>query len=440
MKLKYLGIYILIAFVLLITFLGIKLLHTKPVSKEMSGMVMGYQNNILYIQDEDNVIHTFSGCKPEEEIINVLVKYNVDSKDCLSLKAIRNNDIPIEYDDNGIFSVYYKLAYEKLKSLSIEEKIGQLLLARYPNNPEDIMAKYKVAGFVFYEKDFKDKTKKNVQDMLKNLQTKANIPLLTAVDEEGGKIIRVSSNKNLVATPFLSPSELYQQGGFDLIKEDTINKSKILKELGLNVNLAPVVDVSTSKNDYIYERTLQEDTAKVAEYAKTVLSASQNTGVSYVLKHFPGYGSATDTHYSAAVSDISYEDLKNVHLPPFIEGINNKAEAILVNHIIVNSVDEDNPASLSYNVHNLLKDDLNFTGVTISDDLAMGATSAIENAPVKALLAGNDMLIVTDVKESFEKIKEGLANNNLNENLINKLTFKVLAWKYYKGLMYEYEK
>ncbi len=441
MKLKYLLTFVSIAFILLTCFILIKIFyHPTPSVKEISGTVMGYYDKKIFIADENNVIHAFSGCEMPSEIASAALTYSEITQDCLSLKTIKNTDIPKEYDDDGIFSTYYKLAYEKLKNLTLDEKIGQLLLARYPNNPEDVLDKYKVSGFVFYEKDFSNKTKKEVQNMLKSLQKEANLPLLTAVDEEGGKITRISNNQNLVSSPFLSPSVLYQQGGFDLIKEDTINKSKILKDLGLNVNLAPVVDVSTNESDYIYERTLKEDENKVKEYAKTVINASYNTGVSYVLKHFPGYGSAIDTHYAAASSDVSFQDLKDIHLLPFKEGINNKAEAVLVSHIIVNSVDEDNPASLSYNAHNLLTDDLNFSGVIISDDLDMGATSAIENAELKALLAGNDLLIVTDIEDSFNKIKEGVANNNISETLIDKLAFKVLAWKYYKGIMFEYEK
>ena len=98
--------------------------------------------------------------------------------------------------------------------------------------------------------------------MMDELQNKANIPILTAVDEEGGRVVRVSSNSNLIDEPFASPSDLYKKGGFSLIKQDTIKKSALLKSLGLNLNLAPVVDVVNDNNAYMYDRSLKVNMLK----------------------------------------------------------------------------------------------------------------------------------------------------------------------------------
>ena len=106
-------------------------------------------------------------------------------------------------------------------------------------------------------------------------------------------------------------------GGFDKIKEDTVKKSNLLYNLGINLNLAPVVDVSTNKNDYIYQRTLKQNTELTSTYAKTVIEASKKGKVSYTLKHFPGYGSNTDTHSGIAVENKSYEEILKNDLPPF---------------------------------------------------------------------------------------------------------------------------
>jgi len=346
--------------------------------------------------------------------------------------------IPDEYNDDGIFSDYYTLAYDKLKALSLEEKIGQMLLVRYPNsNQKELLKKYGFGGYVFFEKDFKDKTKREVQDMMASLQEVSDIPIITAVDEEGGNIVRVSSNTNLRETPFLPSSELYSLGGFDKIREDTKEKSKLLKNLGINVNLAPVVDVSTDSNDYIYERTIKEDTDIVSQYAKTVIEASKGTGVSYTLKHFPGYGSNDDTHTGTSVDDRSLEDIISNDLPPFEIGINAGAEAVLVSHNIVSSIDTANPASLSSNVHTLLRDDLAFTGVVITDDLSMSSVSEIEDVAVFAVKAGNNLIITTNYEDSFNDIKNAVETGEITEEQIDELVFKVLAWKYYKGLMFE---
>ena len=250
------------------------------------------------------------------------------------------------------------------------------------------------------------------------------------------RVVRISSNPKIRSEKFLSSRELNQLGGMNKIKEDTIEKSTLLKELGLNVNLAPVVDVSTNSSDYMYERTIGENTDITSEFAKTVIKASKGKEVSYTLKHFPGYGNNRDTHTGSSTDNRTLDDIKKNDLPPFKAGIDEGAEAVLVSHNIVNSIDSSNPASLSPSVHNLLRNDLGFTGVIITDDLAMGATSSIDDAVVKAMLAGNDLLIVTDYEESINKIKKAIQDGTISEEQINKLAFRVLAWKYYKGIMF----
>ncbi len=351
-----------------------------------------------------------------------------------TIEETPKENIPEIYQDNGIFKDYYEESYKLLNNLSLEEKIGQLLLVRHTDNALEVQSKYQFGGFIFYEKDFINKTKEELTTMIKELQSISHIPLLTAIDEEGGKVSRLSSNPALVNEPFKSPQELYKINGFKTIKEDVINKSKILKELGLNLNLAPVVDVSTNESDYIYPRTLGLSTNKVNEYAKVVIKTSKDTGVSYTLKHFPGYGNNLDTHKETSTDIKSKEEIFAYDIPPFKEGIKAGAESILVSHNIVASIDSENPASLSKNINNILRNDLKFTGVIITDDLSMKATKDIENPEIKALLAGNNILITTEYEKSFQNILEAFNEELITEEELNKLVFKVLAWKYYKGL------
>lgn len=173
-------------------------------------------------------------------------------KDEITLSTNKEDNIIEETNEDELFSKYYLFADNKLKSMSLDEKIGQILLARYNDETalEDI-ENYYLGGFIMYEKDFKDKSKDDVINMIKKLQNNSKIPLIIGVDEEGGKVVRVSSNPLLVENKFKSSQELYSLGGFDEIRKDTINKSKILSDLGINLNLAPVVDVSTDPGDYI---------------------------------------------------------------------------------------------------------------------------------------------------------------------------------------------
>lgn len=346
-----------------------------------------------------------------------------------------DDKIPEEWRDNGIFTEYYNDAYDILNTLTLEEKIGQIFLVRYSEeNAIQNIQNYNFGGYIFFEKDFKDKTKEQVISMINDAQNASKIPLITAVDEEGGSVVRISSNKNLASNKFKSPQQLYKEGGFELIKQDTIAKSNLLYELGINLNLTPVVDISTNKTDYMYKRTLGEDKELTSEYARTVINASKNTKVSYCLKHFPGYGNNIDTHKSKAIDTRSYESIMDNDCIPFKAGIEEKAECVLVSHNIVTSIDSENPATLSNQVHKILRENLGFTGVIITDDLAMEATK-IENATEKAVLAGNDLIIVTDYEKSINEVKSAIEEGRIDTNTIDKMAFKILAWKYYKGLM-----
>ncbi len=428
----------------------------KQEKKIIESTVLSVDSEQVVVQDKNHIIYTFKSknmqVDPGDEIVIEyagLLDKNRSLQDGKILNyqrmtpSVSKDGIPSDWLDDGIFKDYYKLAYQKLKELSLDEKIGQILLVRYPDSDAkaiEALKKYHFGGYVFFERDFKDKTETQVKTMIENVQKNANIPLLTATDEEGGKVTRVSSNPNLVSEKFKSPKELYQTGGFDLIKEDTINKSKVLKNLGLNLNLAPVVDVSTNPADYMYDRTLGEDTTKTESYAKAVIEASKNTGVSYTLKHFPGYGNNNDTHTGTVLDQRPYDDIIAFDIPPFKAGIDAGAEAILVSHNTIENIDNTLPASLSPSVHNLLRNELDFTGIIITDDLAMGATSSIDDVELKAILAGNDLIITTDYEESVNTIKAGLLDGTISENQIDKLAFRVIAWKYYKGLMFENHK
>ena len=410
----------------------------KPKNKELFGTIIKTDNELLTVQDKDNIIYVF---KKNNDLIsgnNIKIEYkgNLDKN-----KEIQENEI-ISYEKinkniylESMFDKYREDALEKLNKMSLDEKIAQIFLVRYPDSGVDTLKKYQFGGYVFYAKDFENKNYDEVKKMISDLQDVSKIPILTAVDEEGGKVVRVSSNPNLVKEPFKSSRELYLEGGFETIKEDTINKSKILFDLGINLNLAPVIDVSINSNDYMYSRSLGEDSSVTSQYAKEVIKASKGLGVSYTLKHFPGYGNNADTHSGEVIDNRSYEDILKNDLPPFETGIDEGAEAVLVSHNIVNSIDSNNPASLSISIHNLLRNKLHFKGIIITDDLAMGATKDIDGATLKAILSGNDLIITTDYEKSINSVKEAISNKVIDESLIDRLAFRIIAWKYYKKML-----
>lgn len=418
--------------------------------KQVSGMVLSANDEYVIVQDDNDVTYKF---KIEDFILEVgddvvisytgLLDSNKDVQD-ISIKDYSRATSPKENlvkPDKGIFNDYYTFAQNKLDTMTLDEKISQLLLVHLPDkNAVENLKTNQFGGYLLFAKDFKDKSKTEVINMIKEFQNVSKIPLLIAVDEEGGSVVRVSSNPNLVSTPFSSPSELYKKGGLEAIKSDTVSKSLILAELGINLNLAPVVDVSVTPSDYMYPRSLQENTEITSNYAKTVIEASKGGTVSYTLKHFPGYGNNPDTHTSSVTDSRTYDSIVKNDLPPFEAGIKVGAEAVLVSHNVVTNIDSANPASLSIPIHNMLREDLKFTGVIITDSLSMGAVENIDNPIVKAIEAGNDLLIVSDYEKSIKEIRDALNNKTISEEVINDRVLRILAWKYYKGMIYENQK
>ncbi len=445
-----------IVIVLIGTVVVLNMNNNKSVTtNKIEATILSISDDSLTVKDDNDGVYTFKGDSSDLAVgSRVVIEYSgllnrdAEVKDIklVEMKDIEEKEglgdtISEDWLDNGLFSKYYTLAFNKLKTMTLDERINQLLLVRYPDsNQVQVMKDKQFGGYVLFGKDFTNKTETEVKKMIDDFQKVSKIPSLTAVDEEGGTVVRISSNPNLRSERFKSPSALYKEGGLDLIKKDTIEKSNLLNSLGINLNLAPVVDVSTNSGDYMYSRSLQQNSDITSNFAKTVINASKGTGVSYTLKHFPGYGNNADTHTGTATDSRSYESILKNDIPPFEAGIDAGAEAILVSHNVVTNIDKDNPASLSPTIHNLLRDELNFTGVIITDDLDMGAVSKIENASVKAILAGNDLIITTDYNKSINEIKKALSDGTLKEDDINKLAFRVLAWKYYKGLIYENQK
>lgn len=363
-------------------------------------------------------------------------KINKKNKKSAAKKDVIKSNIPKEYLDNGIFKDYYEKTYDKLKTLSIEEKIGQMLLVRMDKNSISSMINdYNVSGFIMFANDFKDKTKDEVKNDIIRYQSISKIPLLIAVDEEGGSVVRVSRYKNFRNTPFESPQDIYNKYGMEGIISDTLEKSELLKSVGINLNLAPVADISENKEDFIYDRTFGSDATNTSLYIKNVVEEYNKNNMASCLKHFPGYGNNVDTHTGVAVDKRDYNTFVENDFKPFIAGINAKVPTILVSHNIVETMDTI-PASLSSKVHNILRDDLKFTGVIMTDDLDMDAIKKyVSNPNVEAVNAGNNLLITTDYKTSFNDILNAYNNNEISIDIIDKAVFKVLALKYSMGVL-----
>lgn len=360
-----------------------------------------------------------------------------------------------------------------LEDMTLEEKAGQLFFVRVPaeNALEDVTT-YHLGGYLLFGRDTQDKTANELIQTIASWQAQAvdydtGIPMLIGVDEEGGSVVRVSSNPHLRSRKFSSPRKLWgdvsDEEGQDAVYEETREKSILLKALGFNVNLAPVADVSTDPGDFIYDRTTGKDASYAADYVRIVVLQQSRYGLGSVLKHFPGYGNNKDTHTGVAVDDRPMETFLEQDFLPFQMGIATEytmptprslpvkpvgmdtavktsrlRPAVLVSHNIVNCMDPDLPASLSPEVHRILREDLGFDGVVMTDDLAMEAVKAYAadgNVAVMSLQAGNDLVVTTDYRTQIPRVIQAVKDGSLEEDVIDAACLRVLRWKLELGLL-----
>lgn len=340
-------------------------------------------------------------------------------------------ELPLpEEEDKSLFYEFEDEALLMLNNMTIEEKIGQIFLARCPEDEKlNLYLSMKPGGFIMFGRDFYQKTKEEVVNNINYYQEKSTIPMIIGVDEEGGTVVRVSSNPKLAPEVFKSPQDLFNIGGYEEIERDTIEKSKLLKSLGINLNLSPLADVSTDAEDFIYDRSFGKPAQDTAKYVEIVVKRAKETGISSSLKHFPGYGNNTDTHTGSAYDTRPYEEFLNSDFIPFKSGIEAGVESVLVSHNIVESIDGENSASLSKKVLDILRNDMEFTGIIMTDDLSMGAVSETSSPEIRAVLAGNDMLIVSDLERSYEALLSAVTNGEISEDRINESVLRILKWK-----------
>ena len=340
-----------------------------------------------------------------------------------------------------------ELADEKLdtllSSMTLEERVGQLFFVRCPseNAVEDVSA-YHLGGYILFGRETLGRTANELIQTIQSYQDAADpaLPLLMGVDEEGGTVVRVSSNPHIRSEKFASAQRLYALGGMERIVSDAREKDTLLRALGFHVNLAPVADVSTDPKDFIYARSFGQDAAATAEYVSAVVGQMRADGMGSVLKHFPGYGNNADTHTGVALDQRPLETFTSSEFLPFSAGMRSggTTTAVLVSHNIMACVDPQLPASLSPAVHALLRRELGFDGVVMTDDLAMDAVAAYAQdgaVAVMALEAGNDLILTTDYRTQIPRVLAAVEDGTLKEYTVNAACRRVLCWKQALGLL-----
>jgi len=330
---------------------------------------------------------------------------------------------------------------ELINEMSLEEKLGQLLLIgiegkEIDDNTIHNIEENHIGGFIFYARniDNKEQVIKFISDL--NNKNKLNkVPLFLSIDEEGGKVSRLSKiYLNLTDTAELGEKDdetlSYGYGQIQGLK---------LNSLGLNMNFAPVLDIdSNPANPIIGPRALGSNADIVSRHGLKIIDGLRSVNVIPVAKHFPGHGDTEiDSHLQLPSIDKTVEQLEELEFVPFKKAVAHDVEMIMVAHIVYLKIDENNPATLSPRIiEGILRENLEYKGVIISDDMTMGAITQnfnIEDAALRFLQSGGDIILVGHGIENPSKILKRLTlaveDNELSIEEIDDKLHRILELK-----------
>ena len=328
-----------------------------------------------------------------------------------------------------------KVIEDRLAMMTLEEKVGQLFWARVPSNHqiEDLQS-YHLSGYILFGRDFEGRSIEDMKALTKDYQAAAKIPLLIGSDEEGGTVTRISS---ILETPFQSPMALYQQGGMEAVLSDTKQKAELLKSVGINAGLFPVADLSRNQSAFIYDRTIGQDAQTTASYVQQVVEELKKSKVGSTLKHFPGYGDNGDSHTAIIQDNRSLDELRQADFLPFQAGIDAGADSVLVSHNILSKIDTV-PSSISPKITDLLRKELHFKGVIMTDDFDMAGIADFvsqDEAAFQVIVAGNDLILGSSYQTQIPYLLKKISSGELTEERIDESVRRILTWKYDLGLL-----
>lgn len=295
------------------------------------------------------------------------------------------------------------------------------------------LTQYAVGGIIYFEENMRSEEK--FAEMVQNTVAFSKYPLFLAADEEGGQLSR------LAETGLAEKTDSAEKIG---ATNDPINAynagTKIaadMKKYGLNLDLAPVADINTVEKSAIGDRSYGSDPAVTGSMAASMVNGLQENGISACLKHFPGIGSTTqDTHEGMATTERTAEEFRAGEFAAFKAGIDAGADFVMVGHISAPALTGDNtPCSLSQVVvTDMLRGELDFDGVIISDALNMPSITEYytsEQAAVLALKAGCDMILMPDnFEEAYQGVLAAVENGTISEQRINDSLKRIYRIKY----------
>lgn len=345
------------------------------------------------------------------------------------------------------------LVDEIVATMTVPELVGQLLMPAYliDRNGEpvttlipelqDLFEEIQPGGFLLFAANIDNPDQ--VRSLVTSLQETVSIPLLIGIDQEGGVVRRLVPTDRMPATDIPSASRVGRSGDTQLAFQLAEVIARELRSLGINLNLAPVADVLTNPdNPVIGSRAYGTDPEVVSTMVEATVRGLQTNGVSAALKHFPGHGDTMeDSHVGLATLSHTMDRLAVVELPPFVRGIAAGSDAVLTGHISVPLLTGDaTPATLSRDITTgLLREELGFEGVIITDALTMAALTnsyTSREIPLRAIAAGADILLRPgDTRVAHREIVAALERGDLTIARVEESVRRILLLKVRRGLI-----
>lgn len=310
------------------------------------------------------------------------------------------------------------------EGLSLREKILRLFIVKpetiagqHGEGIADALEKYPIGGLIIDRSNIE--SREQLVKLLRDAGSAVDYGLILTCDEEGGVVSRLMDT---VGTTKINSMYSYRAEGPDKARENARTIASDMAELGFNLDLAPVADVwSNPANTVIGRRAYSDDYSEAAELIPAAVEGFHEGGVACTLKHFPGHGDTSeDSHTGAAYVTKTLDELRSAELLPFGAGIDAGADAVMIGHLTLREVD-DVPATFSYKiVTELLRNELGFEGVIMTDALGMGAVKNEPRAYLRALLAGADILLMpADLDAAVEEITAAVESGELSESEID---------------------
>ena len=341
-----------------------------------------------------------------------------------------------------------ELVDKTMAEMSLHDKVCQMMFVTPEGltGTDDVMVAgdatkqalqaYPVGGIIYFANNFDNVDQ--TRDMISNTQSYSKIGLFIATDEEGGRVNRIMDT---LGTTYIGPMYDYKDDGPDAAFKNAKTIASDMSALGFNLDFAPVADVwSNPDNTVIGDRAYSDDYAQAAELVGSAVKGFQDGGVICTLKHFPGHGdTAEDSHYSSAYVNRTKAQIMADEMQPFRAGIDSGAELVMVGHLIVPDIDEL-PSTLSYKIATeMLRGDMEFDGVAITDSMEMESIAdnyGVADSAVMAVQAGMDMLLQpADLAAAVNAIVTAVQNGDITESRIDESVRRILTLKAERGLL-----